>query len=42
MKEQMDGDAIKGFGKVNGGNGSTTGRDILIEAIGYGCGKVEE
>ncbi len=38
----MDGDAINGFGKVNGGNSGTTRRDVLVEAIGYGGGKVEE
>ena len=42
MKEQMDGDAIKGFGEVNGGNGSTTGREILVKTISYGSGKVKE
>ena len=38
----MDGNAIKGFGEVNGGNSSTTGRGILVETIGNGGGKVEE
>jgi len=38
----VDGDAIKGFGKVNGGNGGATGGGILVEAIGYGGGKVDE
>ncbi len=38
----MDGDAIKGFGEVNGGNGSMAGRGILIKTFGYGSGKVKE
>ena len=42
LEKEVDGDAVKCFGKVDGGNSCAAGREVLIEAIGNGGGKVEE
>ena len=42
LEKEVDGNAVKCFGKVYGGNSCAAGREVLIEAIGNGGGKVEE
>ena len=42
LEKEVDGDAVKCFGKVDGGNSCAAGREVLVEAIGNGGGKVEE
>ena len=42
LEKEVDGNAVKCFGKVDGGNSCAAGGEVLIEAIGNGGGKVEE
>jgi len=42
LEEEMDWDAVKGFGKVNGGYGCAAGREVLVETVSNGGGKIEE
>jgi len=42
LEKEVDRDTVKCFGKVNGGNSCSAGREVMIETIGNGGGKVEE